>query len=887
MTNIHVIDIFIVVAYLVACLTIGLYKSKKIISIKDYALGSSKFSTLVIVSTIFATAIADGSTIGTVEKTYSLGIFFAITRLFTPVFWLLVIWIYGKNINQFSGCLSISDIMENLYGLSGRWLTNIASIFLSIGVIAVQILAIGYIFNYFFGISNLSGVILGIGILTTYSAFGGIRAVAITDVFQFFVFFIAIPTACIFAMQDLGGLSGLVKKLPSSHIEVKITRDNVLLFSSWIFYSIIPLMGGAFVQRFLMAKNSKQLEKSLLIVTAIHLPFIMIVCLIGFIVRANNPEVDPNTALISFIGNYLSTGIKGILIASMLAIIISTADSWLNTSSILCAHDICKKLFPTISNQIEFRIARIATFTIGTMSVLLALTEKGMMELCWTLSNFWEPFILVPLSAGFLKFRTNSKSFIASIISALIFTCFGAYSEGEFAAISLCLGIIGSAIGLFTMHYYQVINRKINVIPRISNISKREGALSQFLTSISFNQFIRTRFAAEKPSVWILTLFVILNYIVPLFVEQISSDIIILSIIGFILCFLLHFISYLPNFLQKYEAYFWYLCLMICCPFLTIYKAINSDYHLLFYIHSMMIMIFMSIFVNWILYIFITILGTFTAYISYQIFSPESMLITSYDIYLVTCCYIIFSIILVIMGKKQKIEIEKKQLLGSAIAHEMQGPFATIQMALETLQEILQSKTNDEDNSKQEIKIDKADYKFLQEISEEVIAISKRASKIITILLTALSGKIIQKDIANYSVVTSINEAIDEYYFLSKQKERVFFNEENEFIFHGSKQFFKHIIFNLMRNSFNYAGENAIIQISLQNNKVYFKDNGIGMDHAKIYSIFDGFQTTNPHNFGVGLAFCHMVMSGMNGKIEFKSEPGLYTEVILSFPVQV
>ena len=65
------------------------------------------------------------------------------------------------------------------------------------------------------------------------------------------------------------------------------------------------------------------------------------------------------------------------------------------------------------------------------------------------------PIVIIPPSAGFLKFWTNSKSFIASTILAIAFTCISGYIVGDFATISLMCGMIGSAIGLFGMHYWQ------------------------------------------------------------------------------------------------------------------------------------------------------------------------------------------------------------------------------------------------------------------------------------------------------------------------------------------------------------------------------------------------------------------------------------------------
>ncbi|MDJ1305690.1 MAG: hypothetical protein MRQ09_05615 [Candidatus Midichloria sp.] len=49
--------------------------------------------------------------------------------------------LYGNNIDQFQGCLSISDIMNKLYGNTGRWITNSSSLLISIVITTSAITA--------------------------------------------------------------------------------------------------------------------------------------------------------------------------------------------------------------------------------------------------------------------------------------------------------------------------------------------------------------------------------------------------------------------------------------------------------------------------------------------------------------------------------------------------------------------------------------------------------------------------------------------------------------------------------------------------------------------------------------------------------------------------
>ncbi|CAK6536977.1 MAG: Na+/proline symporter [Candidatus Midichloria mitochondrii] len=460
MHNIHIIDIAIIILYFVVCIAVGLYKYKSVTTLKEYTLGGRNFPNLVIVTTLFSTEIGSASTMGLAEKIYTLGVFFLVPILVMPIaIWSITALVYGKNIDQFTGCISVSDIMNKLYGKVGRWVTNIAAVPMSIMVVTMQSTALGYLCHYFFSIPVSSSVILSTLILALYSAFGGIRAVAYTDVFQFCVLMLAIPSACfiVYGMESGGGIMHWHRvwdQLPQDMLEFNIDRNNIALFLSLILFSCIPQTEGTFIQRFLLTRNSKQLMQCIKAVIPLNIFFIISVCLIGFLVKAKAPDIDPNTAFVYFIANYLIIGIKGLVIAGLLAVIMSTADSWLNTTSVLITHDIIRKLI-SLNDRQSLAVARCSTFTMAVLAIILSIYEIGILELEWIGGNFWMPIIVIPLSAGFLKFRTNSKSFVASVVLAITFTCVSGYIVGDFATISLICGMIGSAVGLFGMHHWQ------------------------------------------------------------------------------------------------------------------------------------------------------------------------------------------------------------------------------------------------------------------------------------------------------------------------------------------------------------------------------------------------------------------------------------------------
>ena len=201
------IDILIVFSYMLFCLGIGLFKYGKIKNIRDYTLGSKPFPTTVLLATTLATAI-NASYIGYIGKVHELGMIYMIPLFFWPLTWFIFSKLLVSNLQMFRKhkFISLSGIMGYWYGKAGMWVTNVISVLLSLGITATSAIAIGYLLHYFLNITETTGMIIGLVVVTSYSVFGGIASVAFTDVFQFFIFFIALPIACITGYSDTGGV---------------------------------------------------------------------------------------------------------------------------------------------------------------------------------------------------------------------------------------------------------------------------------------------------------------------------------------------------------------------------------------------------------------------------------------------------------------------------------------------------------------------------------------------------------------------------------------------------------------------------------------------------------------------------------------------------------
>jgi hypothetical protein len=126
--------------------------------------------------------------------------------------------------------------MGKLYGNSGKLITAFSIMLVTVGLLGIQAIATGYLFHYFFGCSYLLGIIIGFGVLVLYSAFGGIQAVAMTDVLQFVIFFITVFICQI--VETTGNLNIQCTDNESNNFMLAF----IYCFGPWVFIFLVMVI---------------------------------------------------------------------------------------------------------------------------------------------------------------------------------------------------------------------------------------------------------------------------------------------------------------------------------------------------------------------------------------------------------------------------------------------------------------------------------------------------------------------------------------------------------------------------------------------------------------------------------------------------------------------
>lgn len=468
------LDVLVIFAYLIGCLFIGLYKSTKIKNLTEYSLGKAQYPSTIMATTIFATSISSYSTIGTVEKIYNLGFFFIVAFITKPIFFLISGKMLSRNIDKFKGCISITDLFEILYGKNSKMAVTVLSLLMCMGMVAIQVYAVAIILQAL-GVNNNFGTIISFIVLICYSTFGGIRAVAFTDLFQFLIFFVALPIVCSNGFFEVGGFSGIYQALGKEYFNLNLSIEEWACFLSILIFNSIPTLGPPIIQRALMVNAPHKMLKIFNINALLCIPFFLIIAIIGVTIKikcAGTNELEKDIVRAFTYG--LPNGLVGIVVAGLLAVIMSTADSYLNTASIILTKDILKN----VSNKKKLIHAKLASFILGICSIPIALKGMNIVDFFWSLSGLWTPIVFVPMVIGYYGLcRATEKLFWFCATAGVLFSILGFLFFGTLGPTSTIIGTAGSALAALVYIFFQPNNKTKDVVKKNHNLKSIDDCL--------------------------------------------------------------------------------------------------------------------------------------------------------------------------------------------------------------------------------------------------------------------------------------------------------------------------------------------------------------------------------------------------------------------------
>ena len=430
------LDGFVVIAYLAAITWYGSHFRKKQQSIHTYFLGGKTTPAWALSLSIVATETSTLTIISTP------GIAFAGNLTFLQ---LILGYLVGRVFialvlipAYFKGELYTAyELMQRRFGTQTKHAT--ASMFLITRALAegVRVFAIAIVIGLALGFGDVWSILIISALTLLYTFEGGLTAVIWTDVVQLGIYLGCTLVAAIVLLGFIpGGWQGVVASAGSKFAFWNFSMNFHLPYTFWG-----GVIGGAFlntashgvdqliVQRLLAAKNERDSKIALLssgIVIFFQFALFLLIGILLFSFYRYHPGLMPPAAndkiFPAFIVTYLPHGVRGIMIASILAAAMSNLSSSLNALASTTVVDFCQPILKKDLPVDWLRISRWITVFWGVVLPILALLSRGaksVLETGLTIASITYGSMLGVFLLGVLTKRANEKGSILGMAVGL------------------------------------------------------------------------------------------------------------------------------------------------------------------------------------------------------------------------------------------------------------------------------------------------------------------------------------------------------------------------------------------------------------------------------------------------------------------------------------
>jgi SSS family solute:Na+ symporter len=466
----------------------------------DYFLAGRHLGWFIVGASIFASNIGSEHLVGLAGSGATDGVAMAHYELHA---WCLLVlgWVMVPFYMR-SKVFTMPEFLERRFSPAARTVLSVISLVAYVLTkIAVGIFAGGIVFSVLVPEVNLLGMdsfwigsMLVVVVTGVYTILGGLRAVAYTEALQTVVLVIGSALVTIFGLQALGGWSelraivdpemfNLWKPLVPAGMEGTWAPVREAGRMAWYFNDNYPWLGMLFcapiiglwywctdqyiVQRALGAPNEKEARRGSIAAAFLKLLPVFIFIIPGIICFAlassgkipalQQELIGPDGAVIRdnaqkafplMVAQVLPLGVRGIVVAGLLAALMSSLAGVFNASSTLFTMDFYSRLRPGVSQHRLVWIGRVATgvmVVIGLLWIPVIQGGKGLYDYLQGVQAYLAPPIFVVFFLGVFMKRLNAKGALAALITGFAMGLFRlavdtpvklsdgfAYTEGSF-----------------------------------------------------------------------------------------------------------------------------------------------------------------------------------------------------------------------------------------------------------------------------------------------------------------------------------------------------------------------------------------------------------------------------------------------------------------------
>lgn len=419
------LDFTVIVIYFLVVLGVGVYFARRNSDSTEYFLAGRNVGWVAIGASLFASNISSEHFIGLAGTGSNSGLAVGHFEWMAAFIVLILGWLFVPFYLK-TGVFTMPEFLERRFSKASRmYLTSVSIVAYIITKISVTLFAGGLLLNKILGWDMMTSAIVLIIVTGVYTIAGGLSAVIYTELIQTFILIGGAIALTVLGLNEVGGFAGLQARLPVDYFEMFKSMDHEAFPWTGIIFGA-PILAVWYwctdqfiVQRVLSARNINHARSGTILAGFLKILPVFILVLPGLISAAlfgtTGDEAYP-TLVTSYL---LPSGVKGIVIASLLAALMSSLASVFNSTSTLFTVDFYKHFRQQASEVELVLVGRLATTVMVVLAVLsvplITMLSSQLFVYLQSVQAYISPPIAAVFLLGLLWPRANAQGAISAL----------------------------------------------------------------------------------------------------------------------------------------------------------------------------------------------------------------------------------------------------------------------------------------------------------------------------------------------------------------------------------------------------------------------------------------------------------------------------------------
>lgn len=422
-----------VALYLVISIGIGLYAATKVSNTSDYAVAGRSLPFYIVLATVFATWFGSEAVLGIPATFLEEGLGGIIEDPFGASMCLVLFGLFFARKLYRMNLLTIGDYYRQRYNRPVEIIVSVCIVISYLGWVSAQITALGLVFNVLSqdAISVPMGMVIGASVVLTYTLFGGMWSVALTDFFQMVIIVIGLLYIAYLVSGMAGGAGTVVAHAAEAgkfeFAPAFTTKDILAFVAAWVTMMFGSIPQQDVFQRVMSAKSANVGAAGSIFGGSLYFLFAFIPIYLAYSASLIDPQMvasllskDSQQILPTLILNHVPLVAQVLFFGALLSAIMSTASGTLLAPSITVTENILREFFPMNDKQMLL-MTRIVVVCFAVAVTVFALASQGM-SIYEMVSNAYKVTLVgafIPLVMGLYWKKANTQGALFAVLGGL------------------------------------------------------------------------------------------------------------------------------------------------------------------------------------------------------------------------------------------------------------------------------------------------------------------------------------------------------------------------------------------------------------------------------------------------------------------------------------